>query len=65
MPLEFFILCIVTVVCLMGISQVPLVADAVTLVIAGTTITATEIFAGLSMILLLFYTVLAIFTMRV
>ena len=60
-PLEFYILCIVTVVALMGMSQIPLVADVVT----ATGYSSTEVFAGISGILLLFYTVIAVFTMRV
>lgn len=59
-PLEFFILCLVSVVALMGISQIPLVSDLVT----ASGYSSTEVFAGLSSILLIFYTVLAVFTMR-
>ena len=58
-PLEFFILCVVTVVALMGISQIPLVADLVT----ASGYSATEVFAGISSVLLIFYVVLAVFTM--
>jgi len=59
-PIEFFILCLVTVVGLMGMSQIPLVADLVT----ASGYSATEVFAGISSILLLFYCILAVFTMR-
>jgi len=59
-PLEFFVLCVVTVIALMGMSQVPLVSDAVT----ATGYSSTEVFSGIASILLFFYTMLAIFTMR-
>ena len=64
-PLEYLILCVVTVVALLGISQIPLVSDAVAGITATSSITATEIWAGIAGILLFFYTVLAVFTMRV
>ena len=59
-PLMFFTLCVVTVVALAGMSQVPLVSDLVT----ASGYSATEVFGGIASILLFFYSVLMVLTWK-
>ena len=56
----FFTLCVVTVVALAGMSQVPLVSDLVT----ASGYSATEVFGGIASILLFFYSVLMVLTWK-
>ena len=59
-PVAFFMLMVMTMIALVGISQIPLVADVVT----STGYSPTEIWSGIAGVLVIFYVVVGIFTVK-
>jgi hypothetical protein len=59
-PIAFFTLVIVTIVGLLAIFQIPLVLD----VITQTGFAPAEVEAGIGAIIIIFYSVVAVFTVR-
>ena len=53
-PLEFLILVVVTLLALIGLSQVPLIQD----VITHSGFSAAEVWSGVGVIMIIFYTML-------
>ena len=59
-PVAFFMLMVMTMIALVGLSQIPLVADVVT----STGYSPTEVWSGIAGVLVIFYVVVGIFTVK-
>jgi hypothetical protein len=59
-PVAYFALIIVTILAVVALDQVPLVQDAIT----KSGFSSAEVWAGIVSILVIFYTVLFVFTVR-